>query len=366
MLGFSIPTESKFNLDYEGTKNRDIHYYVITHKFSAGGYTWAVHCHPHGPESDNGNGNCVYLSLYLQLLDESATVEVIFEAFVMDRRGDPGGGKRFVRVIPPGGFWGFPHFMEQEDLEWDFVDSKVAEVEELVRVHRRRLILLLLVSHGEETATVVVHRRRSSSRKKQSRRRRRLRSRWPRRAVSRHGGGAVVHLRLHDGELGPRGGEVALRGADLLVQAVDDPRAAVNGVLHPPPRLRRHGVCGAASLLHRQALHAHITYISTKKWRTTTKGEGQHRHLVLADEGHPELAPEPDVEALMRRHSELARPSIAKVATNHEWWTWKWHTSCTDEEKDPQSGVGQKQGGDGPRKLTVADGSGTLVTKVAQ
>jgi hypothetical protein len=99
--------------------------------------------------------------------------------------------------------------------------SKVAEAEEHVRVHHRRL-LLLPVLPGKETAAAAHF---SSSRRRSWEKIRR-RWRWLRSWLRR-----LQHAGAH-GELRPRRGQ---RGADLLLQAVDDPRAAVDGVLHPPP-----------------------------------------------------------------------------------------------------------------------------------
>ncbi|CAL5001076.1 unnamed protein product [Urochloa decumbens] len=116
---------TEFKLDFEATKNLSVGDFVLSDDFAAGGHIWRVICYPHGSKESNDDG--VYLNLYLQLVSGSRNVKAIFDAFLMGRDGSPSPSPshagRLLHVYPPEGFkaWGFSKFMEQADLESDYV-----------------------------------------------------------------------------------------------------------------------------------------------------------------------------------------------------------------------------------------------------
>ncbi|KAF8653759.1 hypothetical protein HU200_061875 [Digitaria exilis] len=73
----------EFRIDYEQTKDMAKGDVIHSDAFSAGGHTWRLNCYPHGDE----DGNC--LSVFVQLLTESISVNAIVEVFLLDKDGQP-------------------------------------------------------------------------------------------------------------------------------------------------------------------------------------------------------------------------------------------------------------------------------------
>ncbi|KAF8646547.1 hypothetical protein HU200_065768 [Digitaria exilis] len=76
----------EFRVDYEQTKNLNIGQSIPSNAFSAGGYMWRVHYFPHGVNKAN-EGNCI--SILVQLVSKSRNVNAIWEAFMLDKGGEP-------------------------------------------------------------------------------------------------------------------------------------------------------------------------------------------------------------------------------------------------------------------------------------
>uniref|UniRef100_A0ACD5ZVP0 Uncharacterized protein n=2 Tax=Avena sativa TaxID=4498 RepID=A0ACD5ZVP0_AVESA len=75
-----------FRLDYEQAKKLPIGKYVQSDVFSAGGHPWRIECFPRGVyESSSGE----YLAIYLRHMGKIRSVRAVFEAFLLDRHGQP-------------------------------------------------------------------------------------------------------------------------------------------------------------------------------------------------------------------------------------------------------------------------------------
>ncbi|KAF8646577.1 hypothetical protein HU200_065801 [Digitaria exilis] len=116
----------QFKLNYEETKNLAIGEDVLSGDISAGGHIWRVICFPRGEEDNKANWpNSEYLSIFLKLVSQAKDVQVIFEAFLMDRDGASPSShtKRFVHVYKQEGSYGWPRFVERSVLEPRYVTS---------------------------------------------------------------------------------------------------------------------------------------------------------------------------------------------------------------------------------------------------
>ncbi|CAO2199811.1 unnamed protein product [Urochloa humidicola] len=75
----------RFKVNYDQAKRLAVGKAVRSDAISAGGHMWRVSCYPRG-YSRKAEG-C--LSLYLDLMDRATSVKAIFEAFLVDRDGQP-------------------------------------------------------------------------------------------------------------------------------------------------------------------------------------------------------------------------------------------------------------------------------------
>nr|TKW11282.1 hypothetical protein SEVIR_6G223100v2 [Setaria viridis] len=75
----------EFRVDYEQTKNLGIGKAIYSDAFSAGSYMWRVHYYPHGCTKSHKS----YVSIYIELVSKSNSVNAICEAFIMDKDGQP-------------------------------------------------------------------------------------------------------------------------------------------------------------------------------------------------------------------------------------------------------------------------------------
>ncbi|CAO2173310.1 unnamed protein product [Urochloa humidicola] len=111
----------EFRVDYEQAKHLAVGAAIHSDAFSAGGHMWRVNLYPRGiSESDNGQ----YVSVYFELLNRTLTrsVSAIFEAFFIDKGGQPSSTtpKRsdiHVFQMTGGGAWGWSQFISVPDLE---------------------------------------------------------------------------------------------------------------------------------------------------------------------------------------------------------------------------------------------------------
>src|SRR4051812_45048723 len=107
-----------FKLEWEETKRLATGDVVHSEVVYAGGHPWRIRCHPCGHTNDDRD----YISIFLELMDESKGVKAIFDAFVVDKDGKPSCSSslsdRCVQVYPPEGFkaWGWAHFAKRTHL----------------------------------------------------------------------------------------------------------------------------------------------------------------------------------------------------------------------------------------------------------
>lgn len=116
----------QFKINFEETKNADIKHFVSSGDISAGRHLWTIACFPRGGfEEDKGE----YLGVFLYHESETKDTKAIFEAFVMDKDGDPSSSHRvsFVHVYKPKGTSGCGngrrHFVKRSDLESLYVSN---------------------------------------------------------------------------------------------------------------------------------------------------------------------------------------------------------------------------------------------------
>uniref|UniRef100_A0ACD5UQ14 Uncharacterized protein n=1 Tax=Avena sativa TaxID=4498 RepID=A0ACD5UQ14_AVESA len=108
-----------FKLQYSETEDLATGHVVHSEVISAGGHSWRINCYPRGYSNA---GNREYVTIFLELMGKSKGVKAIFEAFFMDRNGEPSysNAKRCIRVYPPKGqsstLWGWPCFVKRSDL----------------------------------------------------------------------------------------------------------------------------------------------------------------------------------------------------------------------------------------------------------
>nr|CAB3483530.1 unnamed protein product [Digitaria exilis] len=76
----------EFRVDYEQAKNHNIGQPISSNAFSAGGHMWRVHYFPNGIEEELDGK---YLSIMIQLVNESRNVSAILEAFILGKDGEP-------------------------------------------------------------------------------------------------------------------------------------------------------------------------------------------------------------------------------------------------------------------------------------
>lgn len=108
-------------LHCEETKNLGPGDIVHSEVAYAGGHPWRIQCYPRGyEEADKGE----HISIFLKFMSKSKGVKAIFEAFVVDKDGEPSSHvNRCVQVYPPEGFeaWGWPWFAKRSDVESQYV-----------------------------------------------------------------------------------------------------------------------------------------------------------------------------------------------------------------------------------------------------
>ena len=117
----------ELKLDYSKAKNILIGDVIYSQNFSAGGYLWRIRCYPRGNNKDDRGD---YLSLFLELVTQSATnVTAVFDAFLLhgDGAASPVHQNRCVHVYPLEGFsaWGWIHFARWRDLELESVGAEL-------------------------------------------------------------------------------------------------------------------------------------------------------------------------------------------------------------------------------------------------
>ncbi|RCV31907.1 hypothetical protein SETIT_6G215600v2 [Setaria italica] len=116
----------EFKVNYEQTKNLAAGEAVHSDAFHAGGHTWRINCYRRGIEEANDDGS--HLSIFVELLmSKSRSVNAIFEAFLMDKGGEPSLGiaRRIgVHVFQmENGKLGWPQFVRQTDLVKIYVEE---------------------------------------------------------------------------------------------------------------------------------------------------------------------------------------------------------------------------------------------------
>ncbi|CAL5005172.1 unnamed protein product [Urochloa decumbens] len=108
----------EFMVNYEQTKHLAAGEAVHSDAFPAGGHTWRVNCYPRGIDEEANSGS--HLSIFLELLSNSGSVSAIFEAFLMDKSGEP--SLNLARRVGVHVFrtenrkFGWPHFLRRPDL----------------------------------------------------------------------------------------------------------------------------------------------------------------------------------------------------------------------------------------------------------
>jgi speckle-type POZ protein len=112
-----------FKLHYSEAKDLAIGDVICSEVFSAGGHSWQVNCYPRGySEAENE-----YISIFLELMSKSNGVKAIFDAFFMDKNGEPSSSdaNRCIQDYPPKGYaaWGWPSFIKRSDLEVQYVGN---------------------------------------------------------------------------------------------------------------------------------------------------------------------------------------------------------------------------------------------------
>ncbi|KAF8653758.1 hypothetical protein HU200_061874 [Digitaria exilis] len=134
----------EFRVDYEQTKKLGIGKTIQSDAFSAGGHMWRVHYYPHGcTRSDKG-----YVSIYIELVNKSRSVNAICEAFIMDKDGQPcpySAARTDVLLFQDqgdndkcGGGW--PQFVLRTDLEKYYLRGRhIAFVCAIMVVHDRSI-----------------------------------------------------------------------------------------------------------------------------------------------------------------------------------------------------------------------------------
>ncbi|GJN04047.1 hypothetical protein PR202_ga21557 [Eleusine coracana subsp. coracana] len=119
---------TRYKLNYSEMKNLAIGDVVYSENISAEGHLWRIHCYPCGfRKEDKGE----YVSLYLQLVSNSTNVKAIFEAFMMDKKGEPCRHfqARGLHVYNSRTPWGSSHkFVMLMDLECFYVTNGWATI----------------------------------------------------------------------------------------------------------------------------------------------------------------------------------------------------------------------------------------------
>ncbi|OEL18148.1 hypothetical protein BAE44_0020836 [Dichanthelium oligosanthes] len=98
--------------------------FVSSEDIAVGGHLWRVNYYPNGDSKDNDGE---YVSIFLKLADKSKNVKAIFEAFMMDKDGQPSKShkrKRAISEFPTDGCnedWGWKQFVERCHLLPDCV-----------------------------------------------------------------------------------------------------------------------------------------------------------------------------------------------------------------------------------------------------
>jgi speckle-type POZ protein len=124
MLGSSV----QFRIDYEQTKQLPVGEAVHSDVFSVGGHNWRIECYPRGAFWKHKGE---YLSIFLKHMSRTTRVKAIFEAFLMDKDGEPctkATSRTRVHEFPIDGEsndddvdWGWSQFVKGTTLENDYV-----------------------------------------------------------------------------------------------------------------------------------------------------------------------------------------------------------------------------------------------------
>jgi speckle-type POZ protein len=118
----------QFDVNYGQVKQLAIGSALDSEVFLAGGHRWRIKLYPRGcTVSDNGD----YLSIYLELLNKSHVkiVNAFFEAFLMDKNGQPSPVDARTRVCSwQTSNWGWDRFIPVVYLEESYVSNGVVSI----------------------------------------------------------------------------------------------------------------------------------------------------------------------------------------------------------------------------------------------
>ncbi|CAO2207328.1 unnamed protein product [Urochloa humidicola] len=112
----------EFKLPFAQIKNVSVGEAIHSDPISAGGHMWRISCSPSGAVASG-----CYLGIFLELLGKSEGVKVVFEAFLMDKDGEPSlvaAKKKGVLLFQKENVrfktFGWPQFVRQMDLAKDY------------------------------------------------------------------------------------------------------------------------------------------------------------------------------------------------------------------------------------------------------
>ncbi|CAO2192165.1 unnamed protein product [Urochloa humidicola] len=108
----------EFKVNYEQTEHLGAGEAVHSEAFPAGGHMWRVNCYPRGVDEEARNGG--HISIFVELLSNSGSVSAIFEAFLMDKGGEPSlnlARRVGVHVFrTENGKFGWPRFLRKPEM----------------------------------------------------------------------------------------------------------------------------------------------------------------------------------------------------------------------------------------------------------
>ncbi|RLM61924.1 hypothetical protein C2845_PM14G18550 [Panicum miliaceum] len=113
-----------FRLHYSDPKMTDliVRDAVTSEVISAGGYLWKIYCSPRGDLEDRGQ----YVSMHLELINDSIAVKTTFQVFLQGRGGEPSFSheKKLVKVYSEdSNYWGWNRFLKRSVLESTYLSN---------------------------------------------------------------------------------------------------------------------------------------------------------------------------------------------------------------------------------------------------